>query len=422
MHAPHDISWLFLDLNSYFASVEQQDRPALRGRPVAVVPLDSDHTCAIAASYEAKAYGIKTGTVIRDAKRMCPKLVCVMARHDIYVDYHHRILDEVIKHVPINKVWSIDELSSRLPPRQRHREHAIAVAQQLKDGIRRNVGEYIKCSIGLAPNSFLAKVATDMQKPDGLTVLEPDTMAERLFRLKLTDLPGINVRMEARLRDAGISTVEALWNISPRHARMIWGSVGGERFWYNLRGYDVPDTETKTSMVGHSRVLDPALRRPDAARLVARRLTMKAGARLRRKEFFATRFAVSARDTDGRRWAHEIVLPPTQDNFAFLRALDEAWARMMREMRPGTLRKVAVVMHGLRRNGEIMDDLFAPLRSAGEKKQTARNEKLSGVMDGINKKFGGDAVRLGMIPQTQAGYVGTKIAFSRIPDKEEFRE
>ena len=422
MHGPHDISWLFLDLNSYFASVEQQDRPELRGRPVAVVPMDTDHTCAIAASYEAKAYGIKTGTVIRDAKRMCPQLVCVMARHDIYVDYHHRILDEAIKHIPINKVWSIDELSSRLPPRQRHRDAAIAVAKQLKDGIRRNVGEHIKCSIGLAPNSFLAKVATDMQKPDGLVVLEPHELPGRLLNLKLTDLPGINVRMEARLRAAGIHTMTDFWNISPRHARAIWGSVGGERFWYNLHGYDVPDIETSTSMVGHSRVLDPALRRPDAARLVTRRLTTKAAARLRRKEFFATRFALSVREPEGRRWSIEIPLSPAQDNFAFLRALDDAWTHMMRELRPHSLKKTSVTLYGLRRADQITGDLFAPLQTAASQKQTLRDEKLSGVMDNLNRKFGKETVRLGTIPQTRAGYIGTKIAFSRIPDKEEFWE
>ncbi|HOO50458.1 MAG TPA: impB/mucB/samB family protein, partial [Alphaproteobacteria bacterium] len=108
--------WLFLDLNSYFASVEQQLNPAIHNKPVAVVPLLSDSTCAIAASYEAKRLGIKTGTKIYDAKKLCPDLVCVLAKHDHYVTYHHKILDEIIRHTPIDKVCSIDELSSRLPP------------------------------------------------------------------------------------------------------------------------------------------------------------------------------------------------------------------------------------------------------------------------------------------------------------------
>src|SRR5579871_2157339 len=95
LHAPFAYRWLYIDFNSYFASVEQQLQPRLRGKPVAVVPVATDSTCAIAASYEAKAYGVKTGTPIYEAKKMCPGLICVLAQHERYVDYHHRILDEV---------------------------------------------------------------------------------------------------------------------------------------------------------------------------------------------------------------------------------------------------------------------------------------------------------------------------------------
>jgi DNA polymerase-4 len=123
-----DYKWLFLDLNSYFASVEQQERPHLRGRPMIVVPMESDHTCAIAASKEAKAFGIKTGTKVRDAKALCPGLQCVLARHDVYVQYHQQIIYEVDQHAPIAKVWSIDEMSVRLPQRQQTKEQALALS------------------------------------------------------------------------------------------------------------------------------------------------------------------------------------------------------------------------------------------------------------------------------------------------------
>lgn len=425
------IKWLFLDLNSYFASVEQQENPALRGKPVAVVPMETDSTCAIAASYEAKAYGVKTGTKIADAKRMCPGLRCVLARHNKYVDYHHRIIDEVINHVPINKVWSVDELSSRLPERLRNVEAVTNVARRLKDGIHKNVGEAINCSIGVAPNGFLAKVATDMQKPDGLVILTHENMAERLFKLELMDLPGINVRMNERLRRGGIKTVEDLWNVSPKHARKVWGSVSGERFWYNLHGYEVPDLETKTSVIGHSRMLDPNLRPPEAARQVARRLTTKAATRLRRKEFYATRFYVSVRTADrydpargystGRRWGAEARLSPAQDNFTFLKALDDLWQAMLYDLRPERLLKVSVTLTGLCKREEITPDLF-DTQSDAYNKLLQKNETLSQVIDTLNAKYGAETVQLGPSPQTQAGFVGTKIAFSRIPDKEEFYE
>lgn len=425
MRPTAQIKWLFLDLNSYFASVEQQENPALRGKPVAVVPMDTDSTCAIAASYEAKAYGVKTQTKIYEAKKMCPGLTCVLARHDKYVDYHHRIIDEVIKHVPINKIWSIDELSSRLPPRQRNTPAATAVAQKLKEGIWQNVGEAINCSIGLAPNGFLAKVATDMEKPNGLIVLEPDKLPGRLFDLKLTELPGINVRMEDRLRRAKIRTVEDLWNISPKHARAVWGGVGGERFWYNLHGYEVPDLETKSSMIGHSRVLDTELRHPDKARLVARRLTIKAASRLRRKEFYATNFAVSVRildeDRQQTRWAAETRLSPVQDNFTFLKALEEMWQGMLWDCRPYKIQKASVTMTGLCRREDITPDLF-DTRSKSHRQRQHKHDALSNIIDDLNKKYGAETVQLGLSPKTRAGYVGTKIAFSRIPDKAEFWE
>ncbi|MCS5597714.1 MAG: impB/mucB/samB family protein [Alphaproteobacteria bacterium] len=421
--------WLFFDLNSYFASVEQQERPELRGRPVAVVPMDTDYTCAIAASYEAKAYGVKTGTRIKEAKMMCPDLVTVLARHDKYVEYHDRILSEVIKHTPINKVCSVDELSSRLPPNKRTADKARAVALRLKAGLRQNLGEHIRCSIGIAPNAYLAKVATDMEKPDGLVILSPDTMQERLFALKLTDLCGINVGMEARLRRGGITSVEQFWHLSPKHARRIWGSVEGERFWYRLRGYEIPDQETKTTMIGHSRVLDTELRNADAAYQVVRRLTIKAATRLRRKEFFAAGFVFAIRFQSGQRWARDVRLSPAQDNFTFLKALEGLWTQMADEVMASRAYrqtrdrpfKVSISLHGLCRRQDITPDLFDQ-SSESYQALTHKNEALSQVMDNLNSKYGAETLRLGVSPKTRAGYVGTKIAFSRVPDQAEFFE
>ena len=112
------LNWLFVDMNSYFASVEQDSRPELRGRPVAIVPMMADTTCCIAASYEAKAFGVKTGTIVADANRMCPEIVLVEARHEIYVDFHHRIVEAVESCLPVTAVLSIDEMACRLLGRE----------------------------------------------------------------------------------------------------------------------------------------------------------------------------------------------------------------------------------------------------------------------------------------------------------------
>lgn len=424
------LRWLFLDLNSYFASVEQQENPALRGKPVAVVPMMTDATCAIAASYEAKAYGVKTGTKIYDAKRMCPNLQLVLARHDKYVEYHHRILEAVGKHLPIGKIWSIDEFDCELMGKQKEPDNARAIALAIKRQIWRDVGIAINCSIGIAPNSLLAKVASDMQKPDGLVMLQPHELKEKICTLSLRDLPGINVNMEERLLRARIRSVEDLWNTSPKHARAVWGSVQGEKFWYWLHGFNPPVQKTNTCMVGHSRVLDPELRIPEKTRLIARRLLFKATNRLRRKGFHAHTLYFSVRMMDGNKWSADMKFPAANDHITFLEHFEELWNRMSWECfgcspahlpRRITFKKTAVILHGLEANGAITDDLFDT--SIKENKIVhEKRERISKAMETLQEKYKREMVLMGITPQTLAGHVGTKIAFSRVPDREEFQD
>lgn len=415
---PQELRWLFFDLNSYFASVEQQDRPELRGKPVAVVPMRTDSTCAIAASYEAKRYGIKTGTKIYAARRLCPDLICVLARHDVYVRYHHQIMAEVERHIPIEKICSIDEAACLLMTNERDPAVARRLALDIKRGLRERVGAWIRCSIGIAPNMFLAKTATDMQKPDGLVVLEPGKFAHRLFRIGLTDLCGVGRNMERRLNRAGIYDVEQFWNLSPRHARQIWGSVGGERMWYRLHGYDLPDAATQKRAVGHSRVLDPQHRPSDKAHAMARLLAVKACARLRRYGLHAGCFSLGVRLVAGGRWQDKRTFFPAQDNSTVLQALETLWLRMQRETLKGPIKKVSVVLHDLSEREHLTPDLF----ETAEPAIAAKRAGLSRAMDALNRRYGANTVSLGLCPKTSAGYVGTKIAFSRVPELAEFDE
>ena len=175
------LRFLFVDFNSYFASVEQQVRPELRGKPVIVVPVMADTTCCIAASYEAKKFGIKTGTLVREAKTLCRDLLVVEARPPLYVEYHHKVLSVVESCIPVHKVLSVDEMACELTGSQRERHHALALAGKIKETIGRNIGTELRSSIGIGPNLFLAKTASDMQKPDGLVVIQPDDLPQCLF-------------------------------------------------------------------------------------------------------------------------------------------------------------------------------------------------------------------------------------------------
>ncbi len=429
MRAETELKWLFLDLNSYFASVEQQEHPHLRGKPVAVVPTMTDATCAIAASYEAKAYGIKTGTKIYEAKEMCPNLTCIQARHDVYVEYHHRIIEAFEKFAPVHKVCSIDEFSSSLCSSLRQEADIIPFVQAIKAGIRKDVGESIRCSIGIGPNALLAKMATDMQKPDGLVILHPQHLRQKLLPLKLRDIPGVGVNMERRLNRAGVYTMEELLNLSPKHARKIWSSVQGERIWYWLHGYDFEMPPTQKSMVGHSRVLDPALRAPEQTKQMARQLLIKATYRLRQQNLFAGRLILGLRTVEGRKWSREFTLPvPANDQITLLHWLEELWRIAEHDIMGDPLRgggprvqfiKVSTLLMNLQSSQNITHDLFAkPIAPIAQK--TLKHRALAEALDALQRRYKCEMVAFGVPPKTKGGHVGTKIAFNRVPKRDEF--
>jgi len=392
------LRFLFLDLNSYFASVEQDDRPELRGKPVAVVPVEADTSFVIAASREAKVFGIKTGTMIRTAKEMCPGLILVKARHKLYMGYHHRILEVAETVMPIDQVCSIDEMRFRLLGKERTREGAIAMARKMKAAIREKVGPVMSCSVGIAPNAFLAKIGTELQKPDGLVVIEAKDLPSCLHQLKLTDFPGINYRMQARLQAAGIFSSEQLCAATKDHMLRAFGSIVGERWWYLLRGHDLDiDVEDRKSL-GHSHVLPPVLRTEQGACDVLKRLLTKASARLRSNNLWATAMAVSVKGYR-RSWQAKVRMPATQDTVTMTEHLMELWEGRDFDQP----RLVAVTFYELCGESEFTPSLFTP---------TKDRSKLSHAVDGMNQKFGKNSVFLGSVEKVK-DTADEKIAFNK---------
>ncbi len=429
---PVEFDWLYLDLNSYFASVEQQTRPALRGRPVVVVPVETDFTCAIAASYPARAFGIKTGTMIREARLKCPQLVCVLADHQKYVEYHHRILDELDRHIPVGQVLSVDEVACQLRGQWRTPEGALALARRIKAGIAKNVGECLTSSIGISTNRLLAKIASDLQKPDGLVTLHPRELPGRLAHLALHDLPGIGPNLERRLWAARIDTLEQLWACPPKQLRALWGSVQGERFWYALRGLELPEAPTTRRMVSHSHVLAPEHRSAAMAGVVVRRLLLKAASRLRRLGCYATRLDLGARIDHGPRVEFGARFEPVCDNFALLEALAGLWNTLREKTSAARFKQVSVTLHGLvpeeelRQlhlfNGATADPTVPAASSPAEQARRKLRERLSEAMETVNRRFGRDAVTVGVMPGSVKDFTGAKVAFNRVPDRRDFED
>jgi DNA polymerase-4 len=418
------VNWLFVDMNSYFASVEQEVRPELRGRPVGIVPMMADTTCCIAASYEAKAHGVKTGTMVGDAKRMCPDLVLVEARHEIYVDYHHRIVEAVESCLPVSAVLSIDEMACRLMGRERPLLAAMELGRRVKTRILEKVGPMLRSSVGLATNRYLAKVASDMEKPDGLVALPKDLLPEALRQLTLRNLPGIGARTEQRLNEKGIHTMDELLALNCEQAGELWGSVWGERLWHWLQGedFDMAETEHLKSL-SHQHVLAPEMRTPQKAWAVAHKLLHKAAMRLRAGGLWtssiglAIGFAVprgehtpvSRFGAPTRGWKGELRLSECQDNQTLIAALSRLWAS-----RPAGPQFEQPYFIGVHLNGLVPDRLHTLNLFDGLEDEQSRT-RLQEAMDALNNKYGLSTLAPATM-LTALKAAPTRIAFHSIPD------
>jgi DNA polymerase-4 len=447
------LNWLFVDMNSFFASVEQDARPELRGRPVGVVPMMADTTVCIAASYEAKAHGVKTGTIVADAKRLCPGIALVEARHELYVEYHHRIVEAVESCLPVTAVLSIDEMACRLMGRERPLLAAMELGRQVKRSILERVGPWMRSSVGLATNRYLAKVASDMEKPDGLVALTLDILPEALRQLTLRDLPGVGAQTEKRLNEKGIQSMEALLALDCEQAGELWGSVWGERLWHWLRGedFDLNEAEHLKSM-SHQHVLAPEMRTAEKAWAVAHKLLHKAAMRLRAEGLWAggiglaVGFAVPRGEkkpvshpsdedlslhpseqkslvggpespgTPTRRfgaptrgWKAELKLSECQDNPTLIAALRRLW-----ESRPSGPDFEHPYFIGVHLNGLVPDRLHTLNLFDGTEDELNR-ARLVAAMDALNNKYGLSALAPATM-LTALKAAPTRIAFHTIPD------
>ncbi|MBC7372211.1 MAG: DNA polymerase [Bdellovibrionaceae bacterium] len=400
------VRWLYLDLNSFFASCEQQENPELRGKPMAIVPMMANTTSVLAASYEAKAFGIKTGTLVGDARRMCPGIQFVKSRHQIYIKYHHLIKDVVESCVPIHSVCSVDEFACELTGTQQSLPVAIALAEKIRAAIHDQVGVALTCSIGLGPNVILSKMATDMMKPNGLVTIEMEDLPTKLIPLKLRDVPGIGAKMEYRLNQKGVRTMEQLLKMNEREMFNLWGSVVGSRYYYLLRGENLLVPRQKSQSIGHQHVLPPDTRTWEGSLGVAQKLLSKAAIRMRKENFLTRHMSLSVKFLGYQEnFERTIKLQETQDTSLLMTQLNRIYQEMPRKQKP---LRVSVVLSDFRKAEEHQFSFF----------ENTKKEQLFSVVDKLNEKFGKDTVYVGSL-HDNLDVAPTGIAFSRIPELEE---
>jgi DNA polymerase-4 len=249
---------MHIDLNSCFAIIEQQANSLIRYKPVAVAAYDTPGGMVLAASYEAKRLGVKLGINVRQARELCKEIIILMPDPAKYRDAHRRFREVLLNYTSEITPKSIDEfvIDFAGSPSLRADRNLADVGYEIKDKIRQSLGEYVTVNVGIGPNRFLAKVAAGLDKPDGLNVIMAQNLRQTFKTLELLDLPGINVRYQARLNSHGIYTPLQFLDADGDHLKKrVFKSKVGMDWYYRLRGWEVDDVNWGRKSYGHQYAL-----------------------------------------------------------------------------------------------------------------------------------------------------------------------
>lgn len=383
-----------VDMNAFFAAVEQQANPALRGKPIAVVGA-RDRTVVLTASYEARAYGVKTGLTLPEARRLCPRLLFVHARNDRYTDTCARLTEIYRSVTPLVEVASVDEAFLDVTGALRLWEtraragglpagdaSELGLARAIKARVRAELG--LPCSVGIAPNKLLAKLASDLQKPDGLVRIRPDEVARLLETLPAKALCGVGPRTTEALAAMGIRTCGELGRVPVDALARRFGVIG-RRLSLMGRGIDdapvVPLEESPDAKsVGHSQTLPRDLTDRAAIGREILQLADLVGRRLRAGGYAARTVSLTVRYRDFTTFSRQCTLPvPTSCAFE----LYEAALRIL-----GSLR----LRQPVRMLGVSAGDIVRGMEQAWLFEDLRRRSAAERAMDAVNDRYGGAAV------------------------------
>lgn len=394
---------LHIDFNSYFATVEQQANPRLRGKPVGVTGGDRmKRTVLGAASVEAKKFGVKTGMQIWEAKKFCPGIIIVSGDSDKYLACTTRFLNILKDYSPYLEVFSIDEAFLEIKSKKVKVKN---IALDIKQRIREEIGEYIRCSVGISYNKLLAKLAGSLQKPDGLVII-PDqkTAIQVLDNVALDEICGIGSRIKARLNKMGIFNFRQLRAVPLEILLFHFKSYGN--FLYNAtRGLDnspiIPFyKKEEIKSVGHRHTIDHDTLDPEEIRQILIKLCEMIAVRLRMKNLIGKTIHCWYREALGTHPRGEIhrhpgggflgdgmqvTIPHTNDGLEIFQA---AWEIFLKIWERGEIRMIGVSISNLKP---------VILQTLSLLPENQKSHLLNNLTDKINQKFGDFTLKRGAL-------------------------
>lgn len=389
---------MHVDLNSAFASIEQQSRPMLRGRPVAVINRRTEHTSIITASYEAKSLGVKVGMKFIEAARLAPGLVAVESDPAKYRFVYRKLMAILSDYSPNVVMKSIDEgiIDFHGVPNSRS---LVDIGHEIKKRLREEVGCSMRCNVGIGPSRFLAKTAAGLHKPDGLDVIDATNLRSVYETMKLTDLTGIAGQMERRLNAVDIYTpLQFLDTDVVSLQKVVFKSIVGRHWYGRLRGYEVDDRTSETKTIGRQYVLE---RRDLAYAEIAARLHYlceSVGARLRQQNKVARGVYIYVKTAERQHWhASRMCQMPFYSDSTI-----NALAQQLFFGAPGDVREIGIRCYGLSDDDNPQTSLFGDI--------LVREQQLVGAIDIINHRFGDRTVHSADTLKTSK-FIKQKISF-----------
>ncbi len=400
---------MHIDLNSCFATATQQAFPNLRGKPLVMAAYNSPRGCVLAPSIEAKRYGIKTGMRVMEAKLLCPNVIVRTTDTSLIRDVHIRLKNICKDYSPIITPKSIDEIIIDFSPMERVLKRTlIDLGQEIKGRIRKEIGEWMACSIGIAPNRFLAKTGASLHKPDGLDVITYENIRQVYSQLKLIDLCGINKRYEARLNINGIfSPLQFLAAPLALLKNQIFKSIVGYYWYKRLRGWEVDNFDFMRKSYGQDYALTKQTADTHELSRIIMKLTEKMGRRLRRSGHAARGIHLALVYTDqtywhrGRQMEHEM--------YATYELYRGAQYIFNQQPEQKSVVKLSVSCYDLVPSEKVQMNLFDL--------DNGKVRKISNALDSINNRYGEFVITPALI-LSMDNTVVDRIAFGGVKELE----
>jgi DNA polymerase-4 len=396
---------MHIDLNSCFATIEQQANPLLRGKPIAIAAYATDRGCILAPSIEAKRFGVKTGMRVKEGKQLCANLIVLPSDPPKYRFVNQALLKLFSQYTPHLSVRSIDEMLlnfEKLPIT--NQKTMPAIGQEIKQRIKREIGEWLTVSIGIATNPYLAKVAAGLHKPDGLDEITNGNIIAILSGLRLTDLPYIKEGNQARLNRSGIFTPLDFYHASAQTLKYAFASVTGDYWYLRLHGLPIDAVEWQRKSIGHSYALPKFTNDRKTLEQLLYKLVEKMGRRIRRNAFTVQGIYLACNFADGSYWHRGHKTP--QKMYAS-HDLFKAAQGLLFQIVPLKPVRILAVSSFL-----IDQDLYAQLELFTDE---SKKRALTQALDAINDQWGEFSVMPASLLAVKTNIVD-RIAFGKVHD------